>query len=274
MKRIIPLLAALVSVAAPVGAQTIISVNLHDFSGPTMLNTDSAGVVAATNWTNVNDGGASYGATDLRNDLGAATTTDLTITASTDTSKGPSGAGSTSNGTAGDRTMMDGTAGSSTDQITLSLRDLPTAFATTGVDIYLYSWGLTQAGGSSEARYSGLYQYELDADGAGAGGFVDAAFSRNYDPAAGNQNWPGFTNNQFATQAAVTAGSSSSYVKISIAGGFDATNGFDIRLGNIAEGGAREILQGFQIVQVPEPGTAMMLIGGVGSLLLLRRRRQ
>ena len=35
----------------------------------------------------------------------------------------------------------------------------------------------------------------------------------------------------------------------------------------------RRAIVGFQIVQVPEPGTAAMLVGGMGTLMLFRRRR-
>ncbi len=253
-----------------------ISVNFHLAGSSNQIDSaDTAGVVASTNWNNVQDintSGTTASATNLLDGSGTSTGTDLTVLGNSDAGSGDSGASSTTVGTQGDRDMMKSELGTSSGSITMQLRNLPAAYAATGFDVYIYSWGDDDVQTSSQSRYNGIYRFQLDADGAGVvDDFEDNTFMRNYNPAAGQDLWLGYVNNQFSTEAGVDAGSFSSYAKITIPGGINAANGIDLRVTNVNEGAGREMAQGFQIVQIPEPSSFALLVSGLG-LLVLRRR--
>lgn len=189
------------------------------------------------------------------------------MTSNTDGSSGDSGSTSTTNGTAGNRAMMsDEHAASGTT--TLRFRNLPTDFATGGVRIYLYSWSKDDASASGGDRYAGVYRFRLDPDGDGPTAAADAAFMRNYNTASGDQDWPGFVNNQAATQGAVTG--YSSYAVLTLPGGFDGAAGFDVAIDNL-NSASREMIQGVQLELIPEPAT--FALSALGLALLLPRRR-
>lgn len=256
------LLSAFAATTAFVSAATI-SVNFTDngSADSTMGLIDVAGAPAASgarvsNWNNVTANGASQAAVTLGQDSeGNAITTTVAYTGT--------GAANWRLGhtiTNGDDRLWKGYLDTATE-MTISVTDVP--YAIYDVIVYFdgenagdwrvasYAIGAVSAGGEDSENTSW-----------GFGQNVDKVYQLP-DPsgnANGNKTWPQPTSNNGEGNYVILTGiTGSSFDLIASAGGS-------------ASAAKRAPINGFQIVQVPEPSAAALL--GLGSLALFLRRRK
>lgn len=134
---------------------------------------------------------------------------------------------------------------------TLSVSGLPSEFTSRGYDVYVYLWG------NDNGNQQGVYRVDL-------GGAPSVFFRQEID------EFDGFDNSG-QSESVGTAGLAN-YVKI--AGVGQGQSSFNVEVTNIDGTNALEwtLINGFQVVAVPEPGTVLFL-ASLGVLPALRRRR-
>jgi hypothetical protein len=152
-----------------------------------------------------------------------------------------------------DQRLMGGSYDRHDGTVTLSVANLPTAFAARGYDVYLYLWG------KDNPNQQGLYEI-------GFGGEPKVYFEQTID------TFTGFDNSGQA--ATVDGAGAANFVKLAGVGLNQSE--FTIEITNI-RGVANEaytVINGFQVVAIPEPGAALFLAAsGLAFSTLSRRRR-
>lgn len=246
----------LVAVAqvGPVSAQSIISVNI---SGSDRLLTagQSAGAIPAVNWNNagVDGGGGTQTFNNLTDNTGAATETDLTLYGvdftynnSTDISGSPI--------PEGDALMMSSSRGrSGSGSRTFDVSNVGFDL----YDVYVYFGGV-----SSSATKPYTIDLTLQED---VGGGTWSSVSPTYYMVDSNSLWDGTYNQSLAT-AAVDAEDGFEYVRFQNV----SLDKFRLLTSSV---GRRAGFSGIQIVQVPEPGAALLGSLALGLVTLRRSRR-
>jgi hypothetical protein len=236
----------LLALAVMTGATNAAGIIAGSFgAGGSIGATDSAGFVPSDDWNNLS--GLSGAAIALNDDDGAASGSTVTWTVSEEWTVG----GTPPVADPGSGTLMNGffsnnTGAGSPQLITVS--SIPYAI----YDLYIYS---------SHDRTTGRTITTFSEQG---GAFASTTISEDVDGAAVGAD-PFVFN-------AVTAGTSGTGNYVKFSGLTAGTLDIDFVTGNGDAGNQdRTGFAGFQIVQVPEPSTA--LLGGLGMLALLRRRR-
>lgn len=141
--------------------------------------------------------------------------------------------------------------------LTLSVSNLPSVFESQGYDVYLYLWG------NDNPNQRGLYQVDFKP---GQGTLPSIFFQQEIASFAGFDN-SGQSNSQAVAGPA-------NYVKIEGVG--QGQSNFEIEITNI-DGfttDAWTVINGFQVVAVPEPSLALFLGCGGAGVVLQRRRAE
>lgn len=225
---------ALLAVTAQ-AASVAINFQRGSNGGTLMDSTDTAGVVAQANWNNVTQAAANGGSiADMTDDSGAPS--GISVTWAGDTSW------SSANGTTnGDNKMMDGYLDDTTATPGGSTVDFTNiTFPLYDVFVYFGSDGNGRTGTVTD----GTTTFSYTTNSALGGGFPDG-YVQTTDTAGGNP----------LANYAVFTGLSGSALQITNNRGSNNTG-----------------IHGIQVVQVPEPGSFVLLLSGLG-LVALRRRR-
>ncbi len=152
-----------------------------------------------------------------------------------------------------DQKLMGSSYDSHEGLLTLGVSGLPAQFTAQGYDVYVYLWG------TDDPRQQGPYQVDLDLGQDNVDDGVPAVFfDQNFD------TFSGFDNNGQSTNSGDA--SSANYVKIASVG--QGQSSFDVDV----NGSEWVVINGFQVVAVPEPAVTLFLVSG-GAVLASRRRR-
>jgi len=137
--------------------------------------------------------------------------------------------------------------------LTLSVSGLPTEFTSRGYDVYVYAWG------NDIPRQQGQYQVDLDLGRDNVDDGIPSIFFQQDIP-----TFTGFDNSGQSPN--VGEAGSANYFRIANVG--QGQDSFDIDI----TGSDWTVINGFQIVVIPEPALALYW-AATGATLACRRRR-
>jgi len=229
---------------APVSAVTTVALSVNFQSDPVHVIPESAsnraGVVSSAFWNNSDAGGLSSAILSDRSSH--------PISVSISTSAAHTQIASPASN---DERLMGGSFDLHGGTFTLNVSGLPADFSSAGYDIYLYQWGI------DNPRQAGLYEVALN-------GSTVAFFEQDL-PAFG-----GFDNSGQATTAAAAGPAND----VKIGGVGIGEDSFEVTVDNIDPFGpeAWVVINGIQVVAVPEPGTTAALTMNAIMLAFHRRR--